>query len=55
MHMHTRVSRVYRFIVSSEGLFVESAQNLTPEKYQGGREAWRVRVTHPFNQLMTTL
>ena len=28
-----------RFIVSSKGLFVESAQNLTPKKSQGVRKA----------------
>ena len=29
-------------------MFVESAQNLSPEKSQGGREAWHVTVIHPF-------
>ena len=36
-----------RFIVSSEGLVVESAQNLTPEKSQGGRKAQYVTVIYP--------
>ena len=29
--------------------FVESAQNLTPEKSQGRRKAEHVKVTHPFD------
>ena len=37
-----------QFSVSSEVLFVESAQNLTPEKSQGGCKAQHVMVTHPF-------
>ena len=35
-------------MVSPEGRFIEFAQNLTPEKSQGGRKAEHVTVTHPF-------
>ena len=38
-----------RFIVSSRRTFVESAQNLTPERSQGKRKAYHVTVTYPFS------
>ena len=44
-YVYTRGTSVYNLFRRT---FVESAQNLTPEKFQGGRKASHVTVTEPF-------
>ena len=43
--VYSRGTSVYSLIRRT---FVESAQNLTPEKSQGGRKTWHITGTHPF-------